>query len=160
MAVRLRPGLVGVIDPRDRIDVRPSRLPLGVAIDRNDANDLSDAGVWTLVPAAGLRKETDLTDVFPTRRYLRRPPKETPFRSGLLCGARLAGTPWTFTASAAVASDEEATEDLVLDSLPVRPRRVRLPVLVAIGDAVLVASPSRAPSRRWSRHAIGLEAVA
>jgi hypothetical protein len=160
MAVRLRPGLDGVIDPRDRIDVRQSRLPLGVAIDRNDANDLSDAGVWTLVPAAGLRKETDLTDVFPTRRYLRRPPKETPFRSGLLCGARLAGTPWTFTASAAVASDEEATEDLVLDSLPVRPRRVRLPVLVAIGDAVLVASPSRAPSRRWSRHAIGLEAVA
>jgi hypothetical protein len=160
MAVRLRPGLDGVIDPRDRIDVRQSRLPLGVAIERNDANELSDAGVWALVPSASLRKEVDLTDVFPTRRYLQRPPKETPFRSGLVCGARLAGTPWTFAASAAVASDEDATEDLVLDSLPVRPRRVKLPVLVALGDAVLVASPSRAPSRRWSRHPIELEAVA
>lgn len=159
MAVRLRPGLDGVLDPRDRIDVRQTRLPLGVYIEANDANALGDAGVWTLQPADDLRKVADLTDVFPTRRYLTRPPKETPFRNGLVSGARLAGREWTVDESRAIASDEDATEDLVLDSLPIRPRRAKLPVRVALDAAVLVASPARAPLRRWTRHGVELKAV-
>ena len=41
---------------------------------------------------------SDLTDVFPTRRYLQRPPKETPFRGGLVSGARVGGHGWSFRA--------------------------------------------------------------
>jgi hypothetical protein len=160
IAVRLRSGLDDVLDPRDQLDVRQRRLPFGVHIETNDANPLSDAGVWTLQPAGGnSRKLADLTDVFPTRRYLTRPPKETPFRNGLVSGARLAGRDWTFDESKAIASDEDATEDLVLDSLPVRPRRVQLPVRVALDAAVLVASPAGAPLRRWTRHGVELKAV-
>ncbi len=160
MAVRLRAGLDDVLDPRDQLDVRQRRLPFGVRIETNDANPLADAGVWTLQSAGGnARKLADLTDVFPMRRYLAKPPKETPFRSGLVAGARLAGLDWTFDISRAVPSDEDETEDLVLDSLPVKPHRTRLGVRVALADAVLVAAPARAPLRRWTRHKIALKKV-
>jgi hypothetical protein len=160
MVVRLRPGVEDVLDPRDRIDVRQTRLPLGVPIEVHDANLLSDPGVWTLRPGSGsVEKIADLTDVFPTRRYLQRPPKEAPFRGDLIAGARLATDRWTIDAALAVGSEEDTTEDLVLDSLAVPPRRIPAPFRVALLDAMLVAAPAQAPQRKWTRHALRLEAV-
>ena len=121
------------LDPRDQIDIRQTRLPLGIALEMHDANQLSDPGAWTLQPATGgLRKISDLTDVFPTRRYLQRPPKETPFRGGLdrRCARRRSRL--ELRDDLAIESDESITEDLVLDSLPVRPKRLPLNVFVPI----------------------------
>ena len=155
LAVRLRPENPDALDPRDQIDIRQTRLPLGVALEVHDANRLSDPGAWTLQPATGgLRKVSDITDVFPTRRYLQRPPKETPFRGGLVAGARVGGHGWSVRADLAVESDESITEDLVLDSLPVRPKRLPLNVFVPIVDAVLVAAPTRSIERKWTRHTL------
>jgi hypothetical protein len=161
LAVRLRPGIDEALDPRDQIDIRQTRLPLGIALEVHDANRLSDPGAWTLQAATGgLAKISDLTDVFPTRRYLQKPPKETPFRGGLACGARVGGQGWSFRADLAVESDESTTEDLVLDSLPVPPHRVKRGVRVQLTDAVLVAAPTESPERKWTRHALVLETVA
>jgi Family of unknown function (DUF6603) len=160
LAVRLRSGNDDALDPRDQIDIRQTRLPLGIDLEMHDANQLSDPGAWTLQPATGgLRKISDLTDVFPTRRYLQRPPKETPFRGGLVSGARVGGHGWSFRSDLAVESDESLTEDLVLDSLPVRPKRAPLQVFVPMVDAVLVAAPTRSPERAWTRHVLRLEDV-
>jgi hypothetical protein len=160
LAVRLRSGNDDALDPRDQIDIRQTRLPLGIDLEVHDANQLSDPGAWTLQPATGgLRKISDLTDVFPTRRYLQRPPKETPFRGGLVSGARVGGHGWSFRSDLAVESDESLTEDLVLDSLPVRPKRAPFQVFVPMVDAVLVAAPTRSPERAWTRHVLRLEDV-
>jgi len=160
LAVRLRSGNDDALDARDQIDIRQTRLPLGIALEVHDANQLSDPGAWTLQPATGeLRKVSDLTDVFPTRRYLKRPPKETPFRGGLASGARVAGHGWSFRADLAIESDESLTEDLVLDSLPVRPKRMPLHVFVPMDDAVLLAAPTRSIERKWTRHELRLEDV-
>ena len=160
LAVRLRSGTDEALDPRDQIDIRQTRLPLGIDLEMNDANQLSDPGRWTLRAASGgLGKVSDLTDVFPTRRYLQRPPKETPFRGGLVCGARVGGQGWSFPGSLVVESDESLTEDLVLDSLPVPPQRAPFDIRVALGDAVLVASPAQSAERKWTRHTVLLEAV-
>ncbi len=160
LAVRLRPGSDDALDPRDQIDVRQTRLPLGVGLEVHDANGLTDPGAWALRPAtAGLVKVSDLTDVFPTRRYLRKPPKEAPFRDGLVAGARFGGGGWTLDTALAVESDEALTEDLVLDSLPVRPRRVRAEIRVPFLDALLVAGPAQSPERKWTRHVLRLESV-
>ena len=160
LAVRLRPGSDDALDPRDQIDIRQTRLPLGVDLEVHDANQLSDPGRWTLQAATGgLAKVSDLTDVFPTRRYLHRPPKETPFRGGLVSGARVGGQGWSVRTDLAIESDESITEDLVLDSLPVRPKRVPLNIFVPIVDAVLVAAPTRSIERKWTRHTLVLEKV-
>ncbi|HEY9463910.1 MAG TPA: DUF6603 domain-containing protein [Vicinamibacterales bacterium] len=160
LPVRLRSENADAVDPRDQIDIRQTRLPLGINLEVHDANTLSDPGAWTLQPAtSGLTKVSDLTDVFPTRRYLQRPPKETPFRGGLVSGARVAGQGWSFRSDLAVESDESLTEDLVLDSLPVRPKRLPLHVFVPMADAVLVAAPTRSSERKWTRHELTLEAV-
>jgi len=47
----------------------------------------------------------------------------------------------------------------VLDSLPVRPKRVPLQVFVPMVDAVLVAAPTRSLERAWTRHVLRLEDV-
>jgi hypothetical protein len=160
LPVRLRAGGDEAIDPRDQIDVRQSRLPLGVALEVHDANQLADRGVWTLRAATGgLAKLSDLTDVFPTRRYLRKPPKEAPFRGGLVCGARVGGVGWNFAATLAVESDESSTEDLVLDSLPIPPPRATVDIRVLFVDAIRVAAPARSPERKWTRHALLLETI-
>jgi hypothetical protein len=160
LAVRLRTGNDDGLDPRDQIDIRQTRLPLGIDLEVHDANPLSDPGAWTLQPASsGLRKVSDLTDVFPTRRYLKRPPKETPFRGGLVSGARVGGHGWSFRADLAVESDESLTEDLVVDSLPVRATRMPVNVVVPMVDAVLVAAPTRSIERTWTRHVLRLEDV-
>jgi len=159
--VRLRATAQDALDPRDEIDIRQSVLPLGVPVEVNDANRLSDAGTWTLRPTSpALAKITDLTDAFPTRRYLERPPKETPFRGGLMSGIRVGGKGWTLKTTLAVDSDEELTEDLVLDSLPQPPRREPARVRVPFTRAVLDAAPAQSPERRWTRHAMRLETVA
>ena len=133
---------------------------LGIGLEMHDANQLSDPGAWMLQPATGgLRKVADLTDVFPTRRYLRRPPKETPFRGGLVSGVRMGGHGWSVPSELAVESDESLTEDLVLDSLPVKPKRLPLNIFVPIFDAVLVAAPTRSVERKWTRHTMMLEDV-
>jgi hypothetical protein len=116
--------------------------------------------VWALQPVtAGLAKLADVTDVFPTRRYLARPPGETPFRGGLVSGARLGATGWTLNRALAIASNEDETEDLVLDSLPAPPQRTRIPVRVLVADAVRVAAPVQSPERKWTRHTLRLEPV-
>ena len=162
LAVRLRPGASDALDPRDQIDVRQTQLPLGTALEVYDASGLSDPGAWRLVGTGGVAKLTDLTDVFPTRRYLRKPPKEQPFRSGLTSGARFGSTAWSVPAGA-VASDESLTEDRVLDSLTVPPPQPAtghpLNVGVHLAEAILIAAPSRAPERKWTRHAVVLETV-
>jgi hypothetical protein len=161
LPVRLRVGDDDVLDPRDQVDVRQTRLPLGVALEVHDANELADRGAWTLRPAsAGLDKIADLTDVFPTRRYLRKPPKEAPFRGGLVSGVRLGSRNWTLNRDLAVPSDEDVTEDLVLDSLPAPPTRTRVPVRVRVEDAIRFAAPVQAQERKWTRHPLRLEAVA
>jgi hypothetical protein len=161
MPVRLRRGSDDVLDPRDQIDLRQTRLPLNIALEVHEANDLADPGAWALRPvSAGLTKVSDLTDVFPTRRYLKRPPKETPFRGGLVSGARLGATDWTLNRDLAIASDEDVTEDLVLDSLPAPPQRIRVPARVRVEEAIRVAAPVRSQERKWTRHALVLEAVA
>ncbi len=130
-------------------------------VEVNDANRLSDAGTWTLRPTSpALATIADLTDAFPTRRYLERPPKEAPFRGGLTSGVRVGGKGWTLKASLAIDSDEELTEDLVLDSLPQPPRREPARVRVPFTRAVLDAAPAQSPERRWTRHAMRLETVA
>jgi hypothetical protein len=58
-----------------------------------------------------------------------------------------------------VPSDEEATEDLVLDSLPVPPQRLKVPVRVPLGDALRVSAPTMAVARKWTRHAAVLEGL-
>jgi hypothetical protein len=162
LPVRVRSGAEEVLDPRDQIDIRQTRLPLGVDLEVYDAHRLSDPGVWTLQPdTGGLAKVSDLTDVFPTRRYLAKPPKETPFRGGLPSGVRVGGQGWSARTDLAIESDESMTEDLVLDSIPARPpRRVASHVRVALADAVRVAAPTRAPERKWTRHTLRLEPVA
>ena len=106
-----------------------------------------------------LRKVSDITDAFPTRRYLQRPPKESPFRGGLIAGARVGGHGWSVRDDLAIESDESITEDLVLDSLPVRPKRLPLNIFVPIFDAVRVAAPTRSIERKWTRHTLMLEDV-
>lgn len=161
LGVRLRPQSTDALDPRDQIDVRQTRLPLGIALEVHDANRLSDPGVWTLAPASGgLAKLADLTDVFPTRRYLKKPPKETPFRGGLVSGARVGGQGWTVPTTLAIESDESLTEDLVLDSLPVAPQRVPPDLRVHLVDAIRVAAPAQSPERKWTRHTMKLDEVA
>lgn len=160
LRVQLRVGSEGAIDPRDQIEVRQSRLPLGTSLEVHDRNRLSDAGTWTLAPTTpGVTKVGDVTDVFPTRRYRAKPPKEKPFETGLAAGARLGGTGWTLRADLAVSSDENATDDLVLDSLPVPPKRIRIPVRVALADAVLTSAPTLSADRKWTRHGVLLEAL-
>ena len=161
-AVRLRPGANDALDPRDQIDVRQTQLPLGIALEVYDANGLSDAGAWRLVGTGGVAKMSDLTDVFPTRRYLRKPPKDQPFRGGLASGARFGSTAWSVPAGA-VASDESLTEDRVLDSLMVPPPQPAtghpLNVGLDFAEAILIAAPTRAVERKWTRHAVALEAA-
>jgi hypothetical protein len=101
----------------------------------------------------------DLTDVFPSRRYLQRPPKEALFRGGLVSGVRLASRNVTFDSSLAVGSDEDTTEDLVLDSIPLPPARVPAPFKLPLKAALRIAVPAQAPQRRWTRHALHLEAL-
>jgi hypothetical protein len=143
--------------------VRQSQLPLGIPLEVYDANGLSDSGTWRLVGTAGLTKVADLTDVFPTRRYLRKPPKETPFRGGLACGARFGGKGWTVP-QGAVASDESLTEDRVMDTLMVPPPQPApsspVPLGVGFVEAIRFASPASAVERKWTRHAVTLEATA
>ncbi len=44
---------------------------------------------------------SDLTDVFPTRRYLRKPPKDQPFRGGLATRrSRFGSAAWSVPAGA------------------------------------------------------------
>lgn len=161
LAVRLRPGIDDALDPRDQIDIRQTRLPLGIGLEVHDANGLSDPGEWMLRPATdGLVKISTLTDVFPTRRYLRKPPKETAFRGGLMSGLRVGGQGWTFRAELAIESDESTTEDLVLDSLPVPPHRVAGDVRVQMVDAILVGAAAQSPERKWTRHLLVLEVIA
>jgi hypothetical protein len=158
--VRLRGSSEELLDPRDQIEIRQTRLPLGIALEVHDANELADPGTWSLRSTSpGVRKLADLTDAFPTRRYLKRPPKETPFRGGITSGARLGATDWTLNRSLAMPSDEQTTEDLVLDSLPAPPTRQRVPVRVRIEQAVLDAAPARSPQRKWTRHALLLRVV-
>jgi len=158
--VQLRAGSEGAIDARDQIEVRQTRLPLGTALEVHDRNRLSDGGTWSLTPiSAGLVKLADVNDVFPMRRYRAKPPKETPFKDGLAAGARFGGAGWDTRTTLAVGSDEDATDDLVLDSLPVPPRRARIPVRVAMIDALGIAAPTRAVERKWTRHGIVLESV-
>jgi hypothetical protein len=163
-AVRLRAGAGDALAPRDQIDVRQSQLPLGIALEACDASGLSDAGTWHLVGTGGIAKLDDLTDVFPTRRYLRKPPKETPFRGGLACGARFGSISWSVPPGAAVASDESLTEDKVMDSLMERPPQpapnTPLPVGLHFAEALQFAAPTRATERKWTRHAVVLEKTA
>jgi hypothetical protein len=70
------------------------------------------------------------------------------------------GKGWTFRASLAVDSDEELTDDLVLDSLPQPPRHEPPRVRVPFPKAILQAAPAQSAERRWTRHAIRLETVA
>ncbi len=161
--VRLRAGANDALAPRDQIDVRQSQLPLGIALEVYDASGLSDAGTWRLVGTNGVAKLEDLTDVFPTRRYLRKPPKETPFRGGLVCGARFGSTAWSVAPGAAVASDESLTEDRVMDSLMAPPPQPAPHTPLNIGlhfaEALQFAGPTRASERKWTRHAMVLEAA-
>ena len=127
----------------------------------NDANPLSDGGTWTLRPTSpALAAITQLTDVFPTRRYIKRPPKEKPFQPGLGSGIRVGGMGWALRAEFAVSSDEDQTEDLVLDTLPQPPRREPGHVRIPLTRAVLDSAPAQSPERRWSRHVMHLETVA
>ena len=158
-AVRLRPGSEDAFDPHDQLDVRQTQLPLGINLEVNDANTLADPGTWKLTPTAGLAKVADLTDVFPTRRYLRKPPKEVPFRGGLACGARFGGAGWQVPGNA-VPSDESSTEDSVQDTLPVHQPTTGLPNRVRFEDAIQLSAPTSAVERRWTRHGVVLEALA
>ena len=144
------------MDPRDQIDVRQTQLPLGIDLEVNDANTLTDPGSWTLAASGGVTKVADLTDAFPTRRYLRKPPKDTAFRGGLAAGARFGGAGW-IVPPGAVASDESATEDSIQDTLPVQPPGASVPIRVRVEDAILIAAPTSATERRWSRHTVLLE---
>jgi hypothetical protein len=160
LPVRVRSGAEGALDPRDQIDIRQTRLPLGVDVEVYDAHRLSDPGTWTLQSdTGGLAKVSDLTDVFPTRRYLARPPKETPFQGGLASGVRVGGQGWSVRTDLAIESDESITEDLVLDSIHAPPRRVASHVRVPLADAARVAAPTRSPERKWTRHTLRLEPV-
>jgi len=70
------------------------------------------------------------------------------------------GTGFTLQPTLAVGSDEESTEDLILDSLPKPPRREPAHVRVPLPKAMLEAAPASSPERRWTRHTLRLEEVA
>lgn len=152
LSVRLRSGSEDLLDARDQIEVRQGVLPLGTLLEVHDRNPLSDAGTWKLEPAGGLTWIEDVRDVFPMRRYRRKPPKETPFESGRICGARFGDTGWNARADLAVSSEENASEDLVVDSLPVPLKRMRFGTRVGLDAGMLHASATRSADRRWTRH--------
>jgi hypothetical protein len=158
-SVRLRPGSEDAFDPHDQLDVRQTQLPLGISLEVNDANTLADPGTWKLTPTGGLAKVSDLTDVFPTRRYLRKPAREVPFRGGLACGARFGGAGWQVPPNP-VPSDESSTEDSIQDTLPVHQPTTGLPNRVQIEVAIQLSTPTSAVERRWTRHDVILEAIA
>jgi hypothetical protein len=158
--VRVRASVPDALDPRDQIDIRQTQLPLGIDVEVNDANPLVDRGTWTLrTTTTTLKTVSTLTVVFPTRRYLQKPPKEAPFRGGLTSGIRVGGAGWTLRDDAAVSSDEELTEDLVVDSLPVRPARSKTLVRLPFDRAIRVAAPTLSVERKWTRHVLLLESA-
>ena len=77
-----------------------------------------------------------------------------------MSGARVGGQGWTVPTTLAIESDESLTEDLVLDSLPVPPQRVRPDLRVHLVDAIRVAVATQSPERKWTRHTMKLEEVA
>jgi len=156
LPVKLRHGVSAPLAPRDEIEVRQSRLPLGIRIERNEGNPLSDPGVWTLTcsSASGIVKLADVTEVFPERRFLAQPSKERPFRGGLACGARLARPDWDISA-VAIAVDSTATDDLVLDGGTTVAGAVALPALPrpALTTGVASALPATSRARAFTRGA-------
>jgi hypothetical protein len=156
LPVRLRLGTEGALLPKDVIEVRQAELPLGVPLEVHDRNPLSDGGTWSLAAAGRLTKLSDLTEVFPTPRFRRAPPKDRPFEGGLAAGARLADRSLDGVQHA-VADEDALTEDVTLDSLPVPPRRGRLDVPLLVAEALSLAAPTRAPQRAWTRHAMSWE---
>src|SRR6185369_8990579 len=88
LPVKLRSGVSAPLAPRDEIEVRQSRLPFDTRVETMEGNPLTDAGVWTLTctSTSGIVKLFDVTEPFPERRFLARPSKERPFRSGLRAG--------------------------------------------------------------------------
>ncbi|HEY0985698.1 MAG TPA: DUF6603 domain-containing protein, partial [Kofleriaceae bacterium] len=159
LPVKLRSGVGAPIAPRDELEVRQSRLPFNTALETMEGNPLSDAGVWTLscTSASGITKLADLTDVFPERRFLAEPSKERPFRSGLLCGARLGRADWDIS-SVAIAVDSTATDDVVIDGGMTVAGAVALPPLTP-ADTVANALPMIAPARAFTRGGATLELV-
>lgn len=147
LPVKLRSGVAGPLAPRDELEVRQSRLPFNTRVEVMEGNRLSDAGVWTLTctGASGLTKLSDVTDVFPERRFVAAPSQERPFRSGLVCGARLGRQDWELSA-VAIAVDSTATDDVIVDGGHTVTGAVALPPLRA-ADALASALSSTAPAR-------------
>ena len=71
--------------------------------------------------------------------------------------ARVGGQGWSVRDDLTIESDESITEDLVLDSLPIKPPRAPINIFVPIFDAVRVAAPTRSIERKWTRHTLLLE---
>ena len=147
--------------PAHQIDVRQAQLPLGIALEVYDAHGLSDAGTWQLVVRAASRRSA--TSSTSSRRGATCAAAEgpaVPRRSA--SGARFGTTAWSVPAGA-VASDESLTEDRVLDSLMVPPPQPAtghpLNVGLHFAEAILIAAPTRAVERKWTRHAVVLEAA-
>lgn len=151
LPVKLRTGANTPLAPRDEVEVRQSRLPFGTRVETMEGSRLTDAGVWTLTTtsAGSITKLGDLIEVFPEQRFLAEPSKERPFRSGLVCGARLGRADWDIS-TVAIAVDSTAVDDIVIDGDTTVTGPVTLPPPTA-ADAVSVALPTTARARAFTR---------
>jgi hypothetical protein len=141
LPVVLRAAAGKELAPLDEIEVRQARLPFGTRIEVLDGSPLSDAGVWTLSGDAStsVRKLSDLSDVFPERRFAKKPSKERPFRGNLASGARFGRDDWDIPQGIMV--DLAEFEEQVLEA----PR--------------LAAAPTLAKARAFTRDGFSLELV-
>lgn len=151
LPVKVRSGVTAPIAPRDELEVRQSSLPFATPLEVFEGNPLSDPGVWTLTctGASGLAKLSDVSDVFPERRFVAEPSKERPFRGGLTSGARLGRADWDVS-TVAIAVDSTATDDVVVDGGTTVTGAVALPPVRA-ADAVTSALPTTAAARAFDR---------
>ena len=122
-------GAIATGNRRRAGSARSDRHPADASAARRRARDARRepvVGSRRVDTAAGDRRIDERSRTsptsFPTRRYLQRPPKETPFRGGLDRGCARRRSRLELRDDLAIESDESITEDLVLDSLPVRPQ--------------------------------------
>ncbi|MCU0680745.1 MAG: hypothetical protein MUF34_00515, partial [Polyangiaceae bacterium] len=156
LPIILRPGSgEAALFPRDRLELRQTRLPLRVPVDASERNRLSDPGTWDVVLLGGGVEESSLTDTFPVQRY-RRQKTDEPYRGGLRSGARYAGQQIAFAPP--VADDTDGTEDAVIDDR-LRPERVnvRVDLVLTLATGLVVAAPTRARDRAFDRYFAALK---
>jgi hypothetical protein len=149
-----------LLAPSDRLEVRQTCLPLGVAIETAQGNPLSDKGIWALDGNGpnGVKKLADLTGVFAEQCYRAKPSKERPFRNDLGSGARFGNDGLDLPASTSIIAVEiDDYEIITIDVAPPLDPASASPAVLAL--AMSRALPTTSTLRTWTRRAPTLEQV-